>query len=883
MTAPAGKKLRVYEIAKDLKMSSDAVVEMIRALGVEVRGHMSTVDPSIVGQLHEKMAREKSVVKEDLARKHQQQEAKALAAQQAAQAARDAREAQARAAAQAQAQAQAAAAAAAAARAAEAAALAEAQAPAAEETAPAATAAPAAPATATPAPTQRYTPPTRPQGPVSRVPAPGYKPPAPQGPRRDSGSSYRPQGPRPTTGPRPGGSRPSGPRPTPGGGYAPAPGIPPAPPRDQRSHGGGPGGPGGPGRGRRDKKKKKPVDERAVLENVRKTIAQMDSGRTMRRRRRDREAEGGDAAVAEAKKLIKITEFLTVAELAAQMGVKPQEVIAACLELGLMVSINRRLDKDMITAVADEFDFDVEFVTEYGTEQMTEEPVNEAALTPRPPVVTVMGHVDHGKTSLLDFIRSANVVAGEAGGITQHIGAYQVEIDGRRITFLDTPGHEAFTAMRARGAQVTDIVVLVVAADDRVMPQTIEAIDHAKAANVPLIVAANKIDLPAANVEMLKQELTRHNLIVEDYGGTVPLVPISAKKGTNVDKLLEIILLQADVLELTADATRRAKGVVLEAKVEQGRGIVPTVLIQQGTLRVGGPFVAGTAHGKVRALLNERGKAVREAGPSAPVEVLGWDSLPQAGDTLSGVDDEREAREIATKRQQLAREQERRAVKHVTLTDLYTQIKEGAVSELRLIIKGDVDGSVEALADALGRLTTDEVRANVIHQGVGQVSESDVLLAAASEAIIIGFHVRPDPRARELANREKVDIRLYQIIYEAVDEVKKAMSGLLKPEQKEVVLGSAEVRRVFEITRTGRIAGCMVVAGSIPRGAKVRLIRNQDVLWEGRLGSLKRFKDDVKEVQSGFECGIGLDGFDDLQEGDLIEAFQVEEVARSLT
>jgi translation initiation factor IF-2 len=859
MTA-AGKKLRVYEIAKDLKMSSDAVVEMIRALGVEVRGHMSTVDPSIVGQLHEKMAREKEVVKEDLHRKHQQAEAKAMAAQQAAQAAREERERAARAAAEAQAQA---AAQAAAQRAAEAALHAppeSASTAAHGAEAPAAVQAPAAPA-----------PPRRPEPPV-RVPAPGYKPPAP-----------RPQGPRPQGGPisrtPAAGFRPSGQRPSPS--FAPAPGIPPPPPRGDRHGGGGQGG--GPGRGRRDKKKKKPVDERMVLENVRKTLAQMDQGRAVRRRRRDRDAEDGDAAVAEAKKVIRVTEFLTVAELAAQMGVKPQEVIAACLELGLMVNINRRLDKDMIAAVADEFGFDVEFVTEYGAEQMTEEPVNEAALAPRPPVVTVMGHVDHGKTSLLDHIRKANVVAGEAGGITQHIGAYQVDVEGRRITFLDTPGHEAFTAMRARGAQVTDIVVLVVAADDRVMPQTVEAIDHAKAANVPIIVAANKIDLPAANVEMLKQELTRHNLIVEDYGGTVPLVPISAKKGTNVDKLLEIILLQADLLELTADPTRRAKGVVLEAKVEQGRGIVPTVLIQQGTIRIGAPFVAGTAHGKVRALLNERGKTVQEAGPSSPVEVLGWDSLPQAGDTIAGAADEREAREIATKRQQLAREQERRAVKHVTLTDLYTQIKEGAVSELRLIIKGDVDGSVEALADALGRLSTDEVRANVIHQGVGQISESDVLLAAASEAIIVGFHVRPDPRARELANREKVDIRLYQIIYEAVEEVKSAMSGLLKPEQKEVVLGSAEVRRVFEISRTGRIAGCMVVAGSIPRSARVRLIRNQDVLWEGRLGSLKRFKDDVREVASGFECGIGLDGFDDLQEGDLIEAFQVEEVARSLS
>jgi translation initiation factor IF-2 len=874
----AGKKLRVYEIAKDLKMSSDAVVEMIRALGVEVRGHMSTVDPSIVGQLHEKMAREKEVVKEDLHRKHQQAEAKAMAAQQAAQAAR---ERAARAAAEAQAQAQAQAAAAAAAQRAAEAAL---HPPVESVPATSASATSEAPA-AVQAPAAVPAPPRRPEPPV-RVPAPGYKPPQPRSPA----PGFRPQGPRPQGGPRPPspGFRPQGPRPQGGGGprpsspgFMPPPGVPPAPGRSDRGHGGG-GGPGGPNQRRRDKKKKKPVDERMVLENVRKTLAQMDQGRGGRRRRRDRDSEDGDAAVAEAKKIIRVTEFLTAAELAAQMGVKPQEVIAACLELGLMVNINRRLDKDTIGAVADEFGFDVEFVTEYGAEQITEEPVNEAALVPRPPVVTVMGHVDHGKTSLLDYIRKANVVAGEAGGITQHIGAYQVDVEGRRITFLDTPGHEAFTAMRARGAQVTDIVVLVVAADDRVMPQTVEAIDHAKAANVPIIVAANKIDLPAANVDMLKQELTRHNLIVEDYGGTVPLVPISAKKGTNIDKLLEIILLQADLLELTADPTRRAKGVVLEAKVEQGRGIVPTVLIQQGTIRVGSPFVAGTAFGKVRALLNERDKAVQEAGPSSPVVVLGWDSLPQAGDTIAGAADERDAREIATKRQQLAREQERRAVKHITLDEVYSRIKEGQVSELRLIIKGDVDGSVEALADALGRLSTDEVRANVIHQGLGQISESDVLLAAASEAIIVGFHVRPDPRARELANREKVDIRLYQIIYEAVEEVKSAMSGLLKPEQKEVVLGSAEVRRVFEISRTGRIAGCMVVAGNIPRSASVRLIRNQDVLWTGRLGSLKRFKDDVREVASGFECGIGLDGFDDLQEGDLIEAFEVKEMARKL-
>ncbi len=588
-----------------------------------------------------------------------------------------------------------------------------------------------------------------------------------------------------------------------------------------------------------------------------------------------------EVAVEDLKQL-RVTEFITVGELANLMEVKPQEVLQACLDLGIMATINRRLDKDAIEMVADEFSYRVEFVTELAAEDTDEEAEDPARLAPRPPVVTVMGHVDHGKTSLLDYIRKTQVVAGEAGGITQHIGAYEVEVQGKAITFLDTPGHEAFTAMRARGAQVTDIVVLVVAADDRVMPQTKEAIDHARAAGVPIVVAINKMDLPDANVEMVKQDLSRAGVAVEEYGGKTVAVPISAKKGTNIDKLLEYILLEAELLELKADPTRRAKGVILEARVEQGRGIVATVLVQQGTLHVGDAFVAGTQSGKVRAMVNERQKAVKSAGPSTPVEVLGWSGNPQAGDTFNAIVDEREAREIASKRMQVAREQEYRQVRRVTLEQLHQQMKDGAVSELNLVLKGDVDGSVEALAEAFTKIGSSEVKIRVLRQGVGQISESDVLLAAASNAVIVGFHVRPDPKARELANREKVDIRLYQVIYEAVDDLKKALAGLLKPEIKETVTGTAEVRNVFNLSKAGTIAGCYVVSGSIARGAKARLVRNNDVLFDGRFASLKRFKDDVREVQSGFECGIGLEGFDNLQVGDFIEAYTLEELARTL-
>ncbi len=761
-----GKKVRVYEIAKDIKMSSEAVLDLIRGLGVEAKSHMSTVDADVIEKIHQKMDTEKEAVKAEVARKreHEAEVARRAAAE------RERQKAAGRAA----------------------------------------------------------------QAPTHAAPAPASRPAAPASAPR--ASSLTPQ--------------------------APSPGF-----------GGGPR--------RRDKKKKRPIVEKLVLDSVRKTLASMEAGRGRRRRYRREEGEGGEIATEELK-TVRVNEFITVGELAGVMEVKPQEVLQACLDLGIMASINRRLDRDAIETVADEFGYRVEFVTELAAEEEESEAEDPARRTPRPPVVTVMGHVDHGKTSLLDYIRKTSVVAGEAGGITQHIGAYEVEVNGKEITFLDTPGHEAFTAMRARGAQVTDLVVLVVAADDRVMPQTREAIDHARAAGVPIIVAINKIDLPDANPEMVKQDLSRVGLAVEEYGGKTVAVPISAKRGTSVDKLLEYILLEAELLELKADPARRAKGVILEAKVEQGRGIVATVLVQQGTLKVGDAFVAGLQSGKVRAMTNERGKPVRTAPPSTPVEVLGWSGNPQAGDTFSVIADEREAREIAARRQQVAREQEFRATRRVTLEELHQQMKEGEVGELNLILKGDVDGSVEALAEAFSKLGSSEVKIKVIRQGVGQISESDVLLAAASNAVIVGFHVRPDPRARELANREKVDVRLYQVIYEAVEDVKKALAGLLKPEIKETVNGTAEVRNVFNLSKAGTIAGCLVVSGTIHRSAKARLVRNNDVLWDGRFASLKRFKDDVREVTAGFECGIGLEGFDNLQVGDLIEAYTLEELARTL-
>ena len=752
----ASHKPRVYEVAKELGMSSEAVLQIVRRMGVEVKNHMSTLLPETVTRIQGEMAQEKTAVREEQARKHEQELQRAR-----------------------------------------------------EERARLAHAA-------------------------TQVGAPAAAP-------------------RPAAGPA-------------------APGVVrPTPPRvvEQR------------GMRRRDRKKKKVVDEKLVLESVRKTLASLDTG--TRRRHRRREDGNGEVAAEEAK-TIRATEFITVAELANLMEVKPQEVIATCMRLGLMATINKRLDKDTIATVADEFGFDVEFQAEYAEEEAgeTEVEVAEGRL-PRAPVVTVMGHVDHGKTSLLDHIRKTNVIAGEAGGITQHIGAYDVELPGgQKICFLDTPGHEAFTAMRARGAQVTDIVVLVVAADDRVMPQTIEAIDHAKAANVPIVVAINKIDLPTARPDLVKQELAQHGVIVEEYGGKAVCVEISAKKGTNVDRLLEMILLSAEILDAKADPTRRAKGVVLEARVEQGRGIVASVLVQNGTLRVGDNFVAGQHSGRVRAMFDERMRPVKVAGPSTPVEVLGWSGTPAAGDIFAAFEDEREARDLAGKRQALHREHEFRATKAISLTDVHAQMARGELSELKLILKGDVDGSVEALSESLSKLSNAEVQIRIIRQAVGQISESDVLLAAASEAIIVGFHTRVDTRARELAERERVEIRLYDIIYKAVEDVKSALEGLLKPELKEVVLGAAEVRQVFKLSKSGVVAGCMVTSGTIARTAKVRLMREGEAAWTGRIDALRRFKDDVREVASGYECGISLEGMNDIRVGDVIEAFTIEELARTL-
>jgi translation initiation factor IF-2 len=563
------------------------------------------------------------------------------------------------------------------------------------------------------------------------------------------------------------------------------------------------------------------------------------------------------------------------------MGVKPTEVISKCLELGFVATINQRLDMDSIETVALEFGYSVEPVKEIGLEE-EEEGEREENLKFRPPIITIMGHVDHGKTSLLDYIRKSNIIAGESGGITQHIGAYEVEVPGGSITFLDTPGHEAFTSMRARGVQLTDIVVLVIAADDSVMPQTIEAIDHARAAGVPIIVAINKMDLPQAKSEPIRNELAKLNLMPEEWGGSTIMVEISARTGMGISKLLEMILLQAEMMELKANPLRRAFGVVVESEISRGRGASITVLVQKGTLRVGDPFVTGPHYGRVRAMINERGKPVVEAGPSTPVQVLGASGIPQAGDTFVVTEEEIEAREIANKRMRVKREQDIRQVKRASLSDVYEHIEEGKIKELNLILKGDVGGSVEALSDTLEKISTSEVKVRVIHRGVGSINESDVILAAASDAIIIGFHVRPDLRARELAAREKVDIRLYDVIYEIQSNIKKALEGLLEPEITETISGTAEVKNVFKISGLGQVAGCMVQQGNIKRGEKVRIVREGVVVYEGIISSLRRFKDDVKDVTSGLECGIKIENYNDVKEGDVLEAYEVKELARKL-
>jgi len=585
----------------------------------------------------------------------------------------------------------------------------------------------------------------------------------------------------------------------------------------------------------------------------------------------------------EESKILKVTEFITVGEVATMMDVPINKIIGACMSLGIMVTMNQRLDAETLTIVAEEFGFEVEFTTADIEETIVEEVDNEEDLQPRAPIVTVMGHVDHGKTSLLDYVRKANVIAGESGGITQHIGAYSVTLDnGQKITFLDTPGHEAFTAMRARGAQVTDIAIIVIAADDDIMPQTKEAIAHAQAAGVPIIFAINKVDKPTANPDKIKERLASMNLLVEEWGGKIQSQDISAKQGIGMKELLEKVLLEAEMLELTANPNKAAVGTVVEAFLDKGRGYVSTVLVQAGTLRIGDYLLAGTHHGKVRAMHDERGKSVKEAGPSTPISVLGLDGAPGAGDKFNVFEDEREAKSIATKRTQLLREQSVRTQRHITLAEIGRRIALGQFKELNIILKGDVDGSVEALSDSFSKLSTDEIQISIIHKGVGAITESDVLLASASDAIIIGFNVRPMANAKALAEKEEIDIRNYSIIYDAIDDLKDAMEGMLSPELKEEVTGTAEIRELFKISKVGTIAGCMVTDGKIFRNSRIRLIREGVVIYTGELAALRRFKDDVKEVSKGYDCGMQIKNYNDIKEYDIIEAFQEVEVKKKL-
>ena len=586
------------------------------------------------------------------------------------------------------------------------------------------------------------------------------------------------------------------------------------------------------------------------------------------------------------QKVLKVTEFVTVNDLATLMNNTPvTKVIGACMSLGMMVSINQRLDAETLVLVAEEFGYEVEFVTANLTDAIAqgEAEDTEADLVSRPPVITVMGHVDHGKTSLLDHIRNANVIAGEAGGITQHIGAYHVELaDGQKITFLDTPGHEAFTAMRARGAKMTDVAIIIVAADDCIMPQTVEAINHAQAAGVPMVFAINKIDKPGANPEKIREQLSNMNILVEDWGGKFQCQEISAKKGINVDQLLDKVLLEAEMLDLKANPNRRASGAVIESSLDKGRGYLATVLVQNGTMRVGDVMLSGSFTGKVKAMYNERGQKVTEAGPSTPVSVLGLNGAPTAGETFNVMADEKEAKDIANKREQLIRIQGIKTQKHMTLEEIGRRIAIGNFKELNVIVKGDVDGSVEALSDSIIKLSTEEVRVNVIHKAVGAISESDILLAAASDAIIIGFQVRPMPSARKLAEKEEIEIRLYSVIYDCINELKSGIEGMLEPEQKEVVTATAEVQETFKISKVGTIAGCIVREGKLQRTAKVRVIRDGIVVYTGELGSLKRFKDDVKEVHMGNDCGLNIKGYNDIKIGDVVEAYTIEEIKRTL-
>lgn len=640
------------------------------------------------------------------------------------------------------------------------------------------------------------------------------------------------------------------------------------------------------------KTEKAEISEQDIQKEIKETLARLSNqgGKSKasknRRQKRDNYAQRRQEEMAMAEleeKTLKLTEFVTVSELASMMNVQPTQVISVCMSLGIFASINQRLDAETIQIVADEFGFETEFISAELQDAISVVEDQPEDLIARPPIITVMGHVDHGKTSLLDRIRNANVTEGEAGGITQHIGAYSVTLkDGRKMTFLDTPGHEAFTAMRARGAQVTDVAIIIVAADDDVMPQTKEAISHAQAANVPMIFAINKIDKPGANPDRIREQLSAMNILVEDWGGKYQVQEISAKQNLNIDALLDKVLLEAELLDLKANPNKNAVGTVIESSLDKGKGYVTNMLVEAGTMRIGDVILVGRYHGRVRAMHDEHGVALKEAGPAQPVAVLGINGAPSAGDKFNVLDDEKEAKSIAQKREQLYREQGLRTTKHITLDEIGRRLAIGDFKELNIIVKGDVDGSIEALSDSLLNLSTEEIQVNIVHKGVGAITEADVNLASASDAIIVGFQVRPTLPARKLAETEQIDIRMYSVIYKAIEEIKAAMEGMLSPDIEEKVIGSAEVRETFEITKVGTIAGCYVLDGLIKRSSKIRLIRDGIVVHSGSLGSLKRFKDDVKEVKNNYECGLNIDKFNDIKIGDIIEAYEEVEVARKL-
>ena len=882
-------KLRVHDLASEFGISSDEVVNLLRQMDVPVRSHLSPLSDDQVARIRARWEREKRArvaAPPATARRRRgaatttpAPEAKAEPAPTAEGAVRRRRRVVTEAPAE--------------------------PAPppiaATPEPKPPAAAPQLAPAPAAPVAASAEAPPVERPRPAAPPPRHAAPPPpqaaAPSSPSAGQGSDGRErQRPQPVV--------PGAPRPRPiatGAPYTPprpvasaAPGVGSAPTRREDRGGGGGGGPTRDDRSqRRGKKGKRGVDQEAVQANIGKTMASMRGPVRRGPARRDDGSREELAAQRQAeaereKKTVRVNEFITVSELAQILKVPAVQIVGfAFKNLGLMITINQRLDFDQIELIAGEFGFQAVKEEEYAADLKTT-PTEDTAeqLEARPPVVTIMGHVDHGKTSLLDYIRKSNVVAGESGGITQHIGAYHVSLpNDKSITFLDTPGHEAFTAMRARGAQVTDIVVLVVAADDQVMPQTIEAISHAKNAGVPMIVAINKIDLPGANPMKVKQDLLQHGVVLEEFGGTVLSSEVSAKKGTNIQGLLDQILLQAEILDLKANPNRAAAGAVIEAQLDPGKGPVATILVSNGTLHVGDDFICGMYSGRVRALLDERGRNVKEAGPAIPAQVLGIGGVPVAGDQFVVVDDAIESREIAQRRQRLDREaKSRRTAKGVvSLEDFMSQTAPGQKRTLRIVIKADQGGPAEALADALAQLSNDEVAVEVIHRGVGAITESDILLARASGAIIVGFHVRPDNNARAAAEREGVEIKLYKIIYEAIEDVRAALEGMLRPEEKEVVLGEAEVRELFKVPRMGVIAGCSVRSGVINRQARIRVIRDSTEIYDGNIGSLRRFKDDVKEVREGFECGIGVENFNDLKVGDVLECYRKEQVARTLT